>query len=498
MKTGSGGIVWCRPTPPARRSKTFLTVLHLVLAAIFLFGTVAGGTVAGSEAAFAQDSSSGDAPSDAPRAVAVEPLARDDAISRRIDNILTATGWYEDVRVESREGVVFLDGRTQSDEHRTWARNLSANTQDVVAVVNRIQVTPETDWSFAPALAEVRSLLYKGLASLPLIAVAIVILPLAFYAAVLVGRVVDWALSRQVSSPFLRSVIARTVSIPVFLIGLYIVLQVAGLTQLALSLLGGAGVVGIIVGFAFRDIAENFLASLLLSIRQPFRRGDHIEVGGHEGTVQSMNTRSTLLLSREGNHIQIPNAAVFKSTIVNFTSAAARQEYLEIGIGYEVSIAAAQEIIRKVLVDHAAVLEEPEEPLVLVDTLGSATVNLRAYFWFDGRAYSVYKIRSALLRLIKKALTEKGISMPDEAREVIFPQGVPVMMMDGSSSTAPAQPASAPAPSLPKPPAEESGASATTSEGDLDNDTASIERHAAGSDIPEAEQDLLARADRTK
>ncbi|WPZ34495.1 mechanosensitive ion channel family protein [Thalassobaculum sp. OXR-137] len=444
--------------------------------------------------AHAQDGSATvSAPSDMPRAVAVEPVARDDAISRRIDSILRATDWYSDVRVRTSEGVVFLDGSTRTDEHRVWARNLAANTQDVVAVVNRITVTPQTDWSFEPALNEVRALLYTGLASLPLIALALVILPLAFYAATLVGRLVEWALRRQVSSPFLRSVIARTVSIPVFLIGLYIVLQVAGLTQLALSLLGGAGVVGIIVGFAFRDIAENFLASLLLSIRQPFRRGDYIVVGGQEGTVQSMNTRSTLLLSREGNHIQIPNAAVFKSTIVNFSAAAARQEYLEIGIGFDASITAAQELIRTVMVDHPAVLEEPEEPLVLVESLGSATVNLRAYFWFDGHAYSVLKIRSALLRLIKKALTEAGISMPDEAREVIFPQGVPVTMLDPSSGagTASAAAETETKPS-PAPLADESGASATTSEGDLENDTESLERHAADADIPEADQDLLA------
>lgn len=432
-----------------------------------------------------------------PRAVAVEPVARDGAIAQRIDSILRATDWYRDVRVEATDGVVFLDGTTQTDEHRTWARNLAASTQDVVAVVNRIAVTPQSDWSFKPALNEVRALLYKGVASLPLIALALVILPLAFYAATLFGRLAEWALSGQVSSPFLRSVIARTVSIPVFLIGLYIVLQVAGLTQLALSLLGGAGVVGIIVGFAFRDIAENFLASLLLSIRQPFRRGDYIVVGGQEGTVQSMNTRSTLLLSLEGNHIQIPNAAVFKSTIVNFSAAAARREFLEIGVGYEVSITAAQEIIRKVLAGHTAVLVDPEEPLVLVHSLGSATVNLRAYFWFDGHAYSVLKIRSALLRLIKKALTEEGISMPDEAREVIFPQGVPIVSVDGiPQASASAAPASQPAAPANAPPADESGAAATASEGDLENDTRSVERNAAGADIPEASQDLLDDRDR--
>lgn len=452
-------------------------------------------TVAG---AAAQDAAPApDGAGDAPRAVAVEPVARDDAIARRIESILRATDWYSGIRVRATDGVVFLDGATGTEDHRVWARGLAASTQDVVAVVNRIAVTPTIDWTFAPALAEVRALIQRGLASLPLVALALVILPLAFYSAVLVGRMVEWLLRRQVGSPFLRRVMARTAAVPVFLIGLYIVLQVAGLTQLALSILGGAGVAGIIVGFAFRDIAENFLASLLLSIRQPFRRGDHISVGGEEGTVQSMNTRSTLLMSREGNHIQIPNAAVFKSTIVNYSAAAARQEFLEVGIGYEVSIAAAQEIIRRVLIDHAAVLEEPEEPLVLVQSLGSATVNLRVYFWFDGHAYSVFKIRSALLRLIKKALTEEGISMPDEAREVIFPQGVPVLQMGtaasaGQAATTVEQPNAA----LPQAPADESGAAATTAEGDLENETDSIERHAAGAEIPEAGQDLLSDAPR--
>ncbi|WP_226886887.1 mechanosensitive ion channel family protein [Nisaea nitritireducens] len=432
----------------------------------------------------------------APQAVAVTPVAHDDEIATRIEDILQATGWYPDIEVNATDGVVFLDGVTGSDEHRGWARDLASKTQDVVAVVNRITVKPEIDWSFRPATSEITILLRNGLASLPLVVLALVILPLAFFAAIFVARMIEWILRDQVDSPFLRSVIARTAAIPVFLIGLYIVLQVAGLTQLALSILGGAGVAGIIVGFAFRDIAENFLASLLLSIRQPFRRGDYIAVGGQEGTVQSMNTRSTLLMSLEGNHIQIPNATVFKNTIVNYSAAPARQEFLEIGVGYDVSIAVAQEIIRKVLVDHAAVLEEPEEPLVLVDSLGSSTVNLRAYFWFDGRAYSVLKIRSALLRLVKKALIEEHISMPDHAREVIFPQGVPVISMDGSPEAP--QPAYAPAiEAIPAPAPEvpESGASATTSEGDLENEIESLERHAASADIPEAEEDLLSTSD---
>jgi small conductance mechanosensitive channel len=469
--------------------------LRSAIAATSIICTLCLMTVPGVSLAQDTPPASGDVTA-ATQAVAITPVALDDEIATRIEDILQATGWYPDIEVNATDGVVFLDGIAGSDEHRAWARDLASKTQDVVAVVNRISVKPEIDWTFRQALSEITMLLRNGLASLPLIVLALVILPLAFYAAIFVARMIEWILRGQVDSPFLRSVIARTAAIPVFLIGLYIVLQVAGLTQLALSILGGAGVAGIIVGFAFRDIAENFLASLLLSIRQPFRRGDYIAVGGQQGTVQSMNTRSTLLMSLEGNHIQIPNATVFKNTIVNYSAAPARQEYLEVGIGYDASIAAAQEIIRKVLAGHATVLEEPEEPLVLVDSLGSSTVNLRAYFWFDGRAYSALKIRSALLRLVKKALIEEDISMPGETREIIFPQGVPVVSAD--SAPLPAQQALPPSHeeiSMPEPEVTESGAAATMSEGDLENETESLERHAASADIPEAEEDLLSDSD---
>jgi small-conductance mechanosensitive channel len=460
--------------------------LAALLLALALFTTGLSGT------ATAQEKPSADGElSAAPQSVAVAPVARDDQIAARIGNIVDATGWYRGSGISASDGVVFLDGDTNTDERRAWARELASKTEDVVAVVNRITVTPDVDWSFRPALREIESLLRKGFASLPLFALAIVILPLAFYAAKLVATLVERMLGRQVESPFLRGVIARVAAIPVFLIGLYLVLQVAGLTQLALSILGGAGVAGIIIGFAFRDIAENFLASLLLSIRQPFRRGDYISVGDQQGTVQSMNTRSTLLLSMEGNHIQIPNAVIFKSTIVNYSAAPARQEFLQIGIGYDVSVAHAQEIIRKVLAEHEAVLSDPEEPLVLVDSLGAATVNLRAYFWFDGHTYSVFKVRSALLRLVKKALMEANISMPDEAREVVFPQGVPVIGMGSAAGIA-----ETPAP-VQETAAEESGAAATASEGGLENETETLERHAATADIPEAGEDLLPEEKRT-
>lgn len=390
--------------------------------------------------------------------VDIEPVASDAAIAKRIDRILEATGWYQDARVDVDEGVAFLDGIAQTDTQRTWARDLAAKTHGVVAVVNRIEVSNEVDWSFDPALTEITRLLQDAMAALPLFLLALMILPLAWYAAKMVARLVRWLLGGRLKTPFLRSVVSRIVAFPVFLIGLYIVLQVAGLTQLALSLVGGAGVVGIVVGFAFRDIAENFLASLILSVRTPFQRGDFIEVAGLSGTVKSMSTRSTLLSSVEGNQIHIPNATIFKSVIENFTSSPSRRGDFVVGVGYEAAVPEVQDIVLGCLQKHPAVLADPE-PMVLVDELGAATVNIRTYYWFNGHVISPIKLKSALLRTVKTALMNAGVSLPDEAREVIFPQGVHVI-----TDSQPQDP-SPPQEDVYAPPVEEP--EATVSEGDL-------------------------------
>lgn len=426
--------------------------------------------------------------------VSVEPVARDDEIQRRIRKILEATGWYADPRVEVTDGVVFLDGTAVSDDHRAWARDLASKTQDVVAVVNRIAVEPELRWTFEPALAEIKSLSRSTVAALPLIVLALVILPIAWFATSWVSSLARRLLTGRIASPHLRNVVARAIAVPVFLFGLYLVLQVAGLTQLAVSVIGGAGLLGIILGLAFRDIAENFLASLLLSVRSPFRGGDLINVQGQEGIVQSMNTRSTVLLSAEGNHIQIPNASIFKSTIVNFSAAPARREALDVGIGFDVSIAMTQDVIQAVLRDHDAVTDDPA-PLVLVDSLGSATVNLKVYYWFDGDTYSAIKVKSALLRLIKRALTERGISMPDEAREIIFPQGVPIVQLSGEGEEQARIAATREIVDRRGEAAEapESGDDATSAEGDLGNEREEIEEQAAAAILPESGEDLLSQ-----
>jgi small-conductance mechanosensitive channel len=156
-----------------------------------------------------------------------------------------------------------------------------------------------------------------------------------------------------------------------------------------------------------------------------------------------------------------------------------------VGIGYDDAIAQAQQIALQVLAEHPAVLQEPE-PWVLVDSLGSATVNLHIYFWLNGREHSWLKVKSSVIRLVKRAFQAHGISMPDEAREVVFPEGVTVQMAGQEER----QRRQGPHPERRVAQAEPSMVS-TAVEAGLASDARQIEDQAARSRAPEEGQDLL-------
>lgn len=424
----------------------------------------------------------------APKQVAVEPVAKDEEIGRRLVRILEATEWFQAPQAEVDAGVVFLSGQTATQEHKEWATRLAQNTQDVVAVVNRIEVVGGPIWDLSPAMEEVRTLWRGTIQALPLFAVALAMLALTGLAVAAVRQASRGALQRRVSNLLLRQMAANAVAAVVGIVGVYLILRVVGLTRLAVTVLGGTGLFGLVVGIAFRDIAENFLASILLSTRRPFEIGDLIDVDGKTGIVQAVTTRGTLLITFEGNHIHIPNSVVYKSVINNYTANPNTRLDFTVGIGYDDTISAAQEIGVRVLREHPAVMTDPE-PMVLVDQLGSAAVSLRFYFWVNIRDHSMLKVRSAAMRLVKRAFQEAGISMPDDAREVLFPRGVPVRILPLES---PGDGEPRPSVKTPIPRSQEENLSADA-EGGLTSETEAIQDQARQSRPLPAGDNLLAK-----
>ncbi len=432
-----------------------------------------------------------DGPS-APKQVEVEPIAADEAIKERLVRILRATEWFDDPHVEVDEGVVFLSGQTAMQEYREWAGKLAQNTQGVVAVVNRIETTRRSVWDFSPAVEEARALGRGAVESLPTLGVAFTLLGLTALATWTARRVARSTLQGRLRNPLLRQLAANAVAALALILGVYLVLRISGLSRLAVTVLGGTGLFGLVVGIAFRDIAENFLASILLSVRRPFEIGDLIDVDGKLGMVQAVTTRGTLLMTFEGNHIHIPNSMVYKSVIRNYTSNPNMRLDFIVGIGYDDTIAHAQEVGMRVLREHPSVLADPE-PLVLVEQLGASAVNLKFYFWVNIREHSTIKVRSAAMRMVKRAFQDAGISMPDDAREVLFPKGVPVQIL---SSEPPVEEEAREAPShAPASPAQQERAS-SQAEGGLGSETETIEAQARQARQPIAGENLLTLEDK--
>jgi small-conductance mechanosensitive channel len=423
----------------------------------------------------------------APQKVDVNPVARDEEIRQRLEKVLQATGWFTNPGVKVEQGVVFLTGDAKSEEYKKWAGDLARNTQDVVAVANRMRVPPGSVWDFRPAAQSLLKLWRDFVRSLPFVAFALLILIVSFGVGILSTRATQALLRDRVTARLIRAVIARTVGVIVFLIGVYVVLRISGLTQLALTVLGGTGLIGLALGLAFRDISENFLASIFLSMQHPFETEDLVQIGDVTGYVQQLNMRTTILMTLDGNLVQIPNATVYKSNIRNFTANCNRREVFEIGIGYDDSISDAQEIARKVLADHPAVLQDPE-PWVLADNLGKSTVNLRIYFWLNGREHSWLKVRSSVIRLVKRAFQEHGITMPDAAREILFPKGVPVTMVNGQLED---QSQLAPARRIAESRAEEPADAETEAEGGLSSEAKVLQAQAKQTQPLEREENLL-------
>jgi small conductance mechanosensitive channel len=343
-----------------------------------------------------------------PAKIDVSPVARDDEIASRLLKILEATEWFERPSVQVRDGVVFLKGTALNDEYKTWASNLVRNTQDAVAVVNKMEIQQSSIWNFKPMFQGLKEMWRSSLEQFPFIVLSAIVLLITLVLAKVSFRYSNKLFGKKVAVPLLRDLIARAIAVVVFILGIYTVMRVSGTTQLALTILGGTGLFGLVLGIAFRDITENFLASIFLSMQRPFQVGDLIEIVDILGRVERLTVRTTVLVTLDGNYVQIPNATVYKNTIRNFTNNPKRRDELMIEIPHDKSIEQAQTVALETLTKHPAILQQPA-PLVLVNRITTNTVELKLLYWLDCLRNNLLTTRSAILRIVANDFAEKRL-----------------------------------------------------------------------------------------
>ena len=230
----------------------------------------------------------------------------------------------------------------------------------------------------------------------------------------------DW-LFRWIENGFLRDTARHLTRIVVIAVGVLLALELLDATALVGATLGAAGVVGIAVGFAFRDIVENYLAGLLLSMRHPFQPNDFVSIDGDEGKVVRQTSRATSLLTLAGNHLRIPNSKVFKAVLVNYTQNPLRQFDFEVSVGVNEDLAAVQKRGLDVLTAMDAILKEPP-PHALIERFGDSSVPIHFFAWVDQRETNYFKAKSEAMRLVKTAFDASDIEMPEPIYQVFVKQ----------------------------------------------------------------------------
>ncbi|WP_299296107.1 mechanosensitive ion channel family protein [uncultured Tateyamaria sp.] len=352
---------------------------------------------------------------------------QDAAIANRIRDILSELEGFDGVTVSVSSGIVTLRGTTVDTTTATRLNDLVGRVEGVVAIENNVTETTDVVARLNPAVERFQTRIAQGIALLPLAAVALAVFALVLVAGLLIARM-SYPWDRIAPNAFIANIYRQIVRMVFFVSGLVIALDILGATALLGTILGAAGIVGLAIGFAVRDTVENFIASIMLSIRQPFRPNDTVEIEGDIGNVIRLTSRATILLSFDGNHIRIPNATVFKSRIVNYSTHHERRFDFQIGVASDADLAAVTHIAENVVAGLDFVLSEPA-PMTWIDRIGDGAVILTVTGWIDQRATSLVRAKGEALRLVKNAIEAEGIEVPDTTYRIQMIGGTPAAAM---------------------------------------------------------------------
>ena len=228
---------------------------------------------------------------------------------------------------------------------------------------------------------------------------------------VLVSRSID---------PLVAKFIGRILKFLIVIVGFSFFLKIGGFGDIAAGLIGTAGVGAFVLGFAFKDIGENFLAGFILAFNRPFNIGDLVELSGEKGNIVGLNMRDTHLKTFDGRDVFIPNANIIKNTLVNYTIDGFIRNHITVGIDYNSDIKEAIKIILETLHTIPGVLQEVKSPSVAVDGLGTSSINLNAYYWMDTFDKSVNgsKVKIEIVEKVLYNLENNGFYLPGDIMEL--------------------------------------------------------------------------------
>ncbi|MEJ8802628.1 mechanosensitive ion channel family protein [Pontibacter sp. H249] len=255
---------------------------------------------------------------------------------------------------------------------------------------------------------------------LPNLFVALILLILTFYIARVVRNGLDHVINRFSHSAALNNLVSTLLYLALLLVGFFFVLSVLKLDRVVISLLAGVGILGLALGFAFQDIAANFISGIIIAVQKPFGVGDMIETNDYFGVIERITLRTVDIRKPTGELVKLPNKMVFENPVTNLSFHGSRRVDLEVGISYAEDLEQVQKIVIEALEDVKNRVKTRDIE-VMYDSFGDSSINFKARFWVSySRQVDYVGAKSDAIIRIKKAFDANNIVIPFPIRTLDF------------------------------------------------------------------------------
>lgn len=282
-------------------------------------------------------------------------------------------------------------------------------------------------WLPATLVQQVQEFTSALLAMLPQILIALIVLVLTWLAAkavrALLGRVSRSARMRR----SLTEVLQMTAGAATWIVGILIATVIVFPSMTPAKMLAALGLGSVAIGFAFKDVFENFLAGILILLREPFRLGDYIECDGMDGQVEEITVRDTHIRQTDGQRVVMPNALLFKEPVTVRTDKDYRRTTILCGIAYGEDVDKAREVITKAVKQLDTVRDEIRDVEIFATAFNSSSVDFEVTWWTRSRPIDIRVSRDQVVAAVKRALDNASIEIPFPYRTLTFKAPIPLI-----------------------------------------------------------------------
>lgn len=265
---------------------------------------------------------------------------------------------------------------------------------------------------------------------LPQLGLAFAFLLLTWLASSLVSKAVGRLFGSNLRRS-LRDLLDRLLSMAIWVSGLLVAATIAFPSLSAEELIATVGLGSIAVGFAFKDIFENFFAGILILFREPFRINDYVECNDIKGWVKRITIRDTHIRQTTGERVVMPNAILFKNPVYVMTDKDIRRTTVICGIAYGEDVNEAREVIRKA-VERCESVSKDEPVDIFAQGFGDSSIDFEVTWWTGSRPRDIRKSKGEVVAAVKVALDEAGIEIPFPYRTLTFKEPLEVLRRQGS------------------------------------------------------------------